>query len=779
MRKLAWFTGGFAGMCLAGCYVPELLFPILAVLAVLIPTALGLRLAARKDLFHAASLAAAARRALALGLGGVTAAGWFLGWSALLRAPADALAGQECTLSGTVSSYPAETSIGGFSLTVALDGGLTAPDILVYGTQEWGGLVPGDRVTFEARLKASDLMYGDETTYYTAKGIFLTASCGEAPIQAERPVQLSPRWWPAHCARALRDSLLAAYDSTAAPLAVALVTGDKSFLSDALDTYLSRSGTSHAMVVSGLHVSCLVAFAVALTRGRRRLALLIVPFLLFYALMAGGTPSAFRAVMMQGVFLAAPIARRETDGLTSLSAALLVLLLLNPYAAGSVSLQLSFTSVAGILAVAPALSAKWLRAVKALVGRGRFWALAARPLRATALSMATSLGAMAFTQPVLALYFRQASLIFPLTNLLVLWAVALFLVCALPVGLLGVFLPVLARPLGMLTGLLAHYIVAVVSTLGRWRFAAVDTGQFPYLLCLAGVYLFLAAALLLRKQRLRLIVPLGCAGLLLAGALALTRLPAACSRLTVTALDVGQGSSTALLSGWHTCLVDCGGDGPDNAGDVAADYFASLGLIHLDVLVLTHFDEDHVNGVPQLLERMSVDTVAVPRADAASGRLELLLPCLQAEGTELIYVEEITRMELGPSTLTLYPPLGSGTSNEEGLFALCSNGDFDALITGDADAFVEKMLVKYYDVPDLELLVAGHHGSSGSTSEELLDALRPELVLISCGYNSYGHPAPETLERLARREVLTYRTDTMGTVSIYVRGDGYAAQSQG
>ena len=272
---------------------------------------------------------------------------------------------------------------------------------------------------------------------------------------------------------------------------------------------------------------------------------------------------------------------------------------------------------------------------------------------------------------------------------------------------------------------------------------------------------------------------MGCAGLLLAGALALTRLPAACSRLTVTALDVGQGSSTALLSGWHTCLVDCGGDGPDNAGDVAADYFASLGLIHLDVLVLTHFDEDHVNGVPQLLERMSVDTVAVPRADAASGRLELLLPCLQAEGTELIYVEEITRMELGPSTLTLYPPLGSGTSNEEGLFALCSNGDFDALITGDADAFVEKMLVKYYDVPDLELLVAGHHGSSGSTSEELLDALRPELVLISCGYNSYGHPAPETLERLARREVLTYRTDTMGTVSIYVRGDGYAAQSRG
>lgn len=101
------------------------------------------------------------------------------------------------------------------------------------------------------------------------------------------------------------------------------------------------------------------------------------------------------------------------------------------------------------------------------------------------------------------------------------------------------------------------------------------------------------------------------------------------------------------------------------------------------------------------------------------------------------------------------------------------------LITGDADAFVERMLIKYYDVPDLELLIAGHHGSSGSTSEELLDALRPELALISCGYNSYGHPSPDTLERLAARDILTYRTDTMGTISIYVRSDGYAAQSQG
>ena len=779
MRKLAWFTGGFAGACLVGCYAPGLLLPALAVLACLTLVALLLRLVGRKRPALPVSLPAIVRRVLALGLGGVVAAGWFLGWSALFRAPAEELAGQTRTLSGTVSSYPTETSIGGFSLTVELEGGLTAPDLLVYGNEEWGGLVPGDSVTFEADLESSDFMYGEPTTYYTAQGIFLTASCSGAPILVEHPVRPSPRWWPAHCARALRDSLLAAYDETAGPLAVALVTGDDSFLSDALDTSMSRTGTSHAMVVSGSHITCLVSIALSVTRRPRRQAFFLIPFLLFYAFMTGGSPSALRAVLMQGVLLAAPIARRETDGPTALSAALLILLALNPYAAGSVSLQLSFTSVAGILAAAPVLSDKMLRAVKALTGRGGVWAKLKRPLRVAVLSIAASLGAMVFTQPVLVFYFRQTSLVFPLANLLVLWAVSLLLPCALFTGVLGLIVPVLARVAGLATGLLAHYIIAVVSVLGRWRFAAVDTGQVPYLLCLVAVYLFLAAALLLRKQRLRLCIPLGCTALLLGGAVLLVRLPVDQSGLTVTALDVGQGSSTALLSGWQTCLVDCGGDGADDPGDVAADYFASLGLIHLDTLVLTHFDDDHVNGVPQLLERMSVDTVAVPRSQAASGRLDLLLPYFEAEGAQVVYADEITRLSLGPSTLTLYPPLGSGTSNEEGLFALCSNGDFDVLITGDADAFVERMLIKYYDVPDLELLIAGHHGSSASTSEELLDALRPELALISCGYNSYGHPSPDTLERLAARDILTYRTDTMGTISIYVRSDGYAAQSQG
>ena len=97
--------------------------------------------------------------------------------------------------------------------------------------------------------------------------------------------------------------------------------------------------------------------------------------------------------------------------------------------------------------------------------------------------------------------------------------------------------------------------------------------------------------------------------------------------------------------------------------------------------------------------------------------------------------------------------------------------DFDILITGDANTFVESLLLKYGALPDIEVLAAGHHGSKNSTSELLLDTVKPETCLISVGYNTYGHPADEMLSRLARRGIDIYRTDRMGHVTIRYEGE--------
>lgn len=285
-------------------------------------------------------------------------------------------------------------------------------------------------------------------------------------------------------------------------------------------------------------------------------------------------------------------------------------------------------------------------------------------------------------------------------------------------------------------------------------------------LWLALVYALLLLYLLGRGEKKRPLVPLGLGTAGLCAALVLQAASHTAGRLTVSVLDVGQGLSVALLSGGRAALVDCGGTGADNPGDTAADYFQSLGLSRIDLVVLTHYHEDHAGGIPELLERLEVGLLVLPDVEEDDPLRREITALAEEKGIETLFLAEDADVTFGESALRIYAPLGSGGANEEGLSVLCTAGDFDGLITGDMNDTVEKRLVKYGSLPDLELLVAGHHGSKYATSEELLLATRPELAVISVGYNTYGHPAPETLERLAAAGCAIYRTDWSGTVTI-------------
>ena len=783
MRVLAWFSGGFAAACLLACYgmggpfaaLPALLLTGIT-LAVWLFTRprpgehpdLSLLPAPRRRLY------ALSRRGLAACLGGVLALGWFSAYAALFYAPAKAMAGTEGIIFGTVSSYPEETSIGGWSMTLHLEGGLRSPDVLLYGNEDWGSLKPGDKVTAQARLEDSELMYGEQTTYYTAKGVFLIAYCNEPPLETDPAERIPFVYWPDLCARYLKAGIDAAFDSAAAPLATAVTIGDQSGLDESLSSALTRSGILHAVVVSGMHISFLVGVLLFLCRGRRSVVLALVPLLLFFALMSGGAPSSMRAVIMQVVLLAAPVLRREGDMPTSLGLALLILLVQNPFAAASISLQLSFGAVLGIVLAASPLNEVLLRPFRARLRQHD--ALPARLVwqvcRWISANVSVSLAAMLFTTPLLALYFHQIPLVAPLTNILTLWAVSALTIAGLFLGILGIFLPAVAAVPGAVFGLLAHYIRWVVLRIGIWPLACLDAGKPAFLLWLGAAYLHLPAVVLSRRKFRRLLAAALSLVLLLAGAIGFNAWSVNRSGLTVTALDVGQGASTLLLSGELAALVDCGGSGGDNPGDLAADQLAALGRTRLDLLVLTHLDDDHFNGVTQLFHRLDISQVALPRTQTHPEQLSRLQALAREEHADIVFVEEDTlSFPLGHAQLTLYPPMGQGTSNEEGLFALCSLDGFDLLITGDADAFAERMLVKYQPLPDLELLMVGHHGSAGSTDPELLDRLRPELAVISVGRNSYGHPAQATLDRLAALGTRVYRTDQSGSITISVRGD--------
>ena len=468
---------------------------------------------------------------------------------------------------------------------------------------------------------------------------------------------------------------------------------------------------------------------------------------------------------MQSMLLLAPLLGREEDKPTSLCAVLMLLLLQNPYAAASVSLQLSFAAVAGIYLFSGPLTERWTARLPARP-KG-FWAktgcLAARFVLS---SLAVSLGAIAFTTPLTAWHFQSVSLAGPLANLLCLWAVSLAFLGGLAAAVLGVFLPGPAALLALPAALPALYVQRMADALAALPFAALSTQSVYLKLWLALVYALLLLYLLGRGEKKRPLVPLGLGTAGLCAALVFQAASHTAGRLTVSVLDVGQGLSVALLSGGRAALVDCGGTGADNPGDTAADYFQSLGLSRIDLVVLTHYHEDHAGGIPELLERLEVGLLVLPDVEEDDPLRREITALAEEKGIETLFLAEDADVTFGESALRIYAPLGSGGANEEGLSVLCTAGDFDGLITGDMNDTVEKRLIKYGALPDLELLVAGHHGSKYATSEELLLGTRPELAVISVGYNTYGHPAPETLERLAAAGCAIYRTDWSGTVTI-------------
>ena len=752
MRKLCWFALPFCGAAFAACLGLPFLLPIGLAFA-----ALGLLAGCRKRL-----PVCLACLGVAIGLL------WFQGYSLLFRSPTLELTGQTTDFSATVTSFPQETSIGSFRVEARLhlENG-PDPKIILYAGSSGETLLPGDRISGTARFRSADVVRGESVSYYEAKGIYLQGSI-TGTLTSEHPVQPPFQVWPAYIAQAIKNSVQTIFPAEVSALMTALLTGDKTNLSDSVYTALQRSGTAHIVAVSGLHLSFFAGFLALFFRRRSKPgALLTILLVLLFSAVTGFTPSVVRAAVMIIMTMLAPLLGRESDPPTTLSAALVLLILCNPYSIQSVSLQLSFTAVAGIHWVSGPL----YRAMTRSLGSGgstprRLWR---KFCRALAANTSLTVGALLLTTPLTAWYFGTVSLISPVTNLLVLWAISLAFAPGLILTLLGIAFPALAAVLTFPVTLLSRYVLWITRVLGSLSFSSLSINSIY--LCAWLVLVYVIVLIVLQCRYRRPILPV-CSGIIaLCAALMLSRASLLSPPLSITMLDVGQGQSILLCSGGRTALIDCGGS-KDNAGDIAADYLQSLGISHLDLLVLTHCHSDHANGVPELFARLDISAMVLPdlREDESPYRAEIL-SLARESGTAVTLLDNNRTLSFGESQLNLYAPLGGGGVNEEGLFVVATCDDFDFLITGDANTFVESLLLKYGALPDIEVLAAGHHGSKNSTSEFLLDTVKPETCLISVGYNTYGHPADETLSRLTERDIDIYRTDRMGHLTVRYEGE--------
>ena len=745
MRLLATFAAAFSAGIFAAQYgLPYDWLPLCAAAAFVL--ACG-RVALRGK---------TGRRVLLIGLGLCLAFGYDWFYVCQIQRPMEAAVGKTAELTMTVCDYAAATNFGA-KVTVETD---AFPGKLVYyGDELLLELQPGQTVTDTVYLQSASRIRDDDVTTFTSKGVFLLAyQRGEAVYGAGSMEAV--RWWPIRLGQAMRNRIGEMSSGDTAAFLVAILTGDKSGLSVQASNDLSEAGLYHILAVSGMHCGFLMAMVILLLgRHRRRLlAGVMCGLLVFYAVLTGGSPSVVRACIMLMFLLAAPLFRRSSDGPTALSAALMLILLANPFAAASISLQLSFGAMAGVLWLTPKL-------YRLLLGdkeRERFYRFAVSGFSAT-------MGALVFTVPLSGYYFGTLVLISPLSNLLCLWAASIVFV----LGLAAVVLGFLWLPLGIaaavLPRVLIDFILGAAHLLAKIPYHAVYFVN-PYLKYWLGfAYLLFAVAYWVRSKERRKYVAATVLSVLTLVVTVVLGAAVYSHPLDAVVLDVGQGQSVALASEKQTALVDCGSANSwYDAGGIAADQLITMGERSLDYLILTHYDSDHINGVEGLLSRMRVRTLLVPPGRDEDGLCEGVLEIAQAHGTTIRVVETEETVPLGSATLTVFPPIWEERSsdNENGLVVLAAADERELLITGDMDSTSERNFLKTYDLPDVEALVAGHHGSKYSTSEDLLDAVNPETVCISVGSNSYGHPADETMRRLAQSGCGIYRTDLQGNIHV-------------
>ena len=805
MRILALFCGAFsAGIFAAQYLIPHTLLLPLGAAAFLLACA---RFLISGDI---------GRRLLLIGVGLSLAFGYRWLYARQTVQSLAALYGASQTVSMTLCDYPDETAWGA-RVSVRIDG--IPGRVAYYGKRDLLDLSPGAVVRDSVRFQDARQIRESAVTSFTSRGVFALAyGRGRAVIEDERGAA-SVRWYPVRAGRVIRDRIMTLFPADVAPFLSAALVGDRDGLSVSATAELSEAGLSHVLAVSGMHCGFLIAFIGVLLGRRRRflVAAIGIPILIFYALLTGAKPSVIRACVMWSLLLFAPLVRRNPDPLTALSFALFVILVQNPFAAASISLQLSFASVAGLLSLTPKLyaffsgdassvdssiasgdatnvnspiasdSASGVDSPIASDGAQNFdssiasddassgdstkralWkAVSSRLRRVSAATFSASLGAIALTAPLSAVYFGVLSLIAPLSNLLCLWAVG----GAFAFGLLSVALSSLSIPAALVAAhvpaFLIRYILLCAHGLSKFPFHAVYFAN-PFLkYWLVYAYALFALAYLVK--------PRGGRKYALAAALAvLTLCATVCAGYSIyrggldaLTLDVGQGQSVILASHGRYALVDCGSSNSwKDAGTIAGQQLRSMGCRRLDALILTHYDSDHVNGLASLLVRVPVRALYVPEASEGNHNHAAVLALADYYRIPVHTIRERVGTDFGAAHLTLYPPVGTGDGNDFGLSILASVGGTDFLITGDMGQDAERELIARYALPDLEALIAGHHGSKYATSEELLTALTPETVCVSVGSNSYGHPTPETLRRLSDHGCAVYRTDLDGTIHL-------------
>ncbi|RCW45408.1 MULTISPECIES: DNA internalization-related competence protein ComEC/Rec2 [unclassified Halanaerobium] len=536
---------------------------------------------------------------------------------------------------------------------------------------------------------------------------------------------------------------------------LAVLLGEKEHLSFEQKELLQSTGAGHLLAISGLHIGIIILFLSKICFKiffSRRLSLYFITFFTInYLVITGGSVSVIRASVLALLYLWSDEFNREGDFLNLLGVTMIINLLVSPASLFTVSLQLSYVLVTSLV-----ILSEFLRAFN------------------TAAVFKASAAAQLASFPLTAYYFNKYCYIAFLTNIWLIPFVGLLLPLSFFLMIVSFFSLTAANflvpPVNL--GIDFLFFLLKIMDLLQKKILIIATPNlfivliyYVVLFCLPYIYKKRIIPLK-RKQfgRAKIILPLIFIMILISFFVN----PDFNKNLEVVFLSVGQGDGIFIkFPDGRNMLVDTGPPGADgrNANYNIIPFLNYRGIDKIDYLLITHFDSDHAGGAEFIIARKEVEAILIP----SSLEKNKYYNSISQNHSKIFKLSEVNSFQIGEVYIDFLNPSQQNFTddkNDNSLAFLMQYGDTKMFLTGDLSVKGEKRILNENKLGKINILKAGHHGSSTSTSAELLDYTEPDLVVISVGKNNYGHPSKEVIQKLRKRQIPYLRTDKNGAVML-------------